>query len=343
MVVVLVFGAHAYQNRAHGSANLIPGKFRIMFYNVENLFDTRDDPKKNDNEFLPGSKKKWNIFRYKEKLNKIFQVVTAVGEGIPPDLIGLCEVENRYVLYDLVSETPLLKYNYRFLHNESPDARGIDVALLYNPATVSVIDTSFINISPAGNDAFLTREILYAMLEVFSGDTLHVFVNHWPSRYGGEKASRPKRIIAANILKHATDSLLTLNAGSKIIVMGDFNDNPGDDSMKEILGARCPDRTITKQTLYNLMCDIAKDSNKGTLKYRSEWSVFDQIIVSGSLLLNEGKMRTGIDQASIYQNEFLLEKDQKYMGEKPFRTYHGPAYHGGYSDHLPVYTDLFLY
>ena len=338
--VILVAGFLGFSRGKHLSS---AGRVRVMFYNVENLFDTKDDPRKNDNEFLPGSKKNWSDYRYRQKLTNIYQVMTAVGEGSIPDMAGLCEVENKSVLFDLIRETPLLKYNFRFIHKDSPDQRGIDVCLLYNPATISIIDTAFIRVTKADEHPLKTRDILYAKVKLLTEDTLHVFVNHWPSRYGGEKKSVVKRVAAARILRNYTDSLFKLNKNANILIMGDFNDEPGDLSLAEVLNAKCPVERTVNHLLYNLTCHVMDDKNEGTHKFRSEWSVFDQIIVSGGLLQESGSVVCDNDGARVFNDKFLLENDERYMGKKPFRTYYGPQYHGGYSDHLPVYVDLFLF
>ena len=200
---------------------------RLMFYNVENFFDTVDDPKTNDNDFTPDGSMRWTQSRYIEKRNNIFRVITHVGEWDPPAIVGLCEIENRSVLDDLAKNTPLAKYPYRIVHKESPDPRGIDVALFYRSDYLKCIAQQFIRVRFADNRK-RTRDILYATLCTAKDDTLHVFVNHFPSRVGGQRQSDPSRMLAASLIRQKVDSIFSRNALANIIVTGDMNDAPSD-------------------------------------------------------------------------------------------------------------------
>lgn len=314
-------------------------ELRFMFYNTENLFDTFDDSTTLDNDFLPEGNYHWTKNRYTSKINKVYKVIAGVGGWTPPDIIGLCEIENRYVLEQLTKNTPLLKHNYKIVHKNSPDRRGIDVGLLYNLKTISPIKEEFINVNDFENSQFLTRDILYFKC-LAQKDTLHFFINHWPSRWGGQFQSEPKRLLAAKTLRLKVDSIFIINPASKIIVSGDFNDTPSDKSLTEILNAKTNFDPTKTSDLYNLSFSYC-NNQCGTHKYREGWACLDQIIVSGGLLM-ENNMYTTPSSAHVFAQPFLLEDDTKYNGQKPFRTYIGMRYNGGFSDHLPVYLDLFL-
>jgi len=306
------------------------GDYRIMFYNVENLFDTVNNPRTDDEEYLLEGTKRWNSYKYWEKLKKIFQVIAAVGEESPPEIIGLCEVENSTPLYNLVYDLPLSKYKYKIIHKESPDLRGIDVAILYRYDKVKLLSKKFIRVKVRENPNWTTRDILYAKLKTTT-DTLHVFVNHWPSRWGGELRSKPYRLAAAEHLKKAVDSVQKSNPAAKVIIMGDFNDEPQNESVQRLLST----------TIINLSDTLERKCRCGTLKFKSEWQMFDQILVSKALL-TDGKLMLNQNSLKVFNPEFLLLRDNSYGGNKPFRTYLGPRYQGGYSDHLPVVFDLFI-
>ncbi len=313
-------------------------KARIVFYNVENLFDTDDDSLTNDEEFLPEGSKKWTNYRFYNKLNKIYKVMAAIGEDEPPEIIALAEIENGFVLHQLINKTPLSKYPYRMIHSDSPDKRGIDVAIIYRSDRVTLRNREFIPVR-FGNSQKTTRDILMAEFMVNGEEDLHLFVNHWPSRYGGQQKSKPYRMQAAQNLKSKTDSIFQNSISANIIICGDFNDDPDDVSLTEGLEALILSREISETELYNLSYTTRENCSCGTLKYRSEWNFFDQFIVSGSML-NEKGIRTN-NSFQVFRPEFLLENDAKYGGYKPFRTYQGPLYKNGFSDHLPVYLDIF--
>ncbi len=306
------------------------GEITFMFYNVENLFDIKDDPFTADEEFTPEGDKRWTRDRYYGKIDRIGRVITAVGGWSMPAIVGLCEIENASVLYDLAGHRLLKKYDYHVIHKESPDQRGIDVALMYRPDVFSPIASSWVRIDFEMDSSMRTRDILYSKGSVFGKDTLHVLINHWPSRWGGVQASQPKRIEVARHLKTLTDSLLLADPAVNIIIAGDFNDTPADSSISVILGAVPPEED-NASALINLSVNFS-----GTLKYRSDWEVYDQIIVSASALELEHSGLV-IRDADVFSEGFLLDDDEKYLGRKPFRTYSGPQYLGGFSDHLPVF------
>jgi predicted extracellular nuclease len=311
-------------------------EYRIMFYNAENLFDVVDDSLTNDEEFTPAGNLHWTSKRYAIKLRNTSKVIIATGGWQPPDVIGLCEVENRQVLQDLIRKTPLSKFDYRIVHEDSPDKRGIDVALIYNAKKVENLFSTSYRIKR--KDLF-TRNILY-MKAKLGNDTCHFFVNHWPSRAAGQLESEKNRFAAARLLKHLTDSLFALDPNAGILIMGDFNDEPSDESISVKLNAKVSWTNPAPRSLYNLAATTHAGLAMGTLKYQGEWNTFDQVIVSGKLLSGGHTLNISSDGYRILQNTFLLESDKTYNGFKPFRTYRGFIFQGGYSDHLPVYVDL---
>jgi predicted extracellular nuclease len=314
-------------------------EMRIMFYNVENLFDTINDPDKNDEDFLPDGNHHWNSWRYSQKLKNIYKVATAVGGWEPPDVIGVCEIENLLVLEQLIRWTPLKNFNYEIVHFESPDNRGIDVGLLYRPDKFQPLTEEAINVNFEDNPDFKTRDILYIKALVFGKDTLHLFVNHWPSRYGGAVESEPKRILAAATARKKIDEILTSNPSANILLMGDLNDYPEDISISESLKAKGKLSELKRGELFNLMYDKAA-KHEGSHKYQSHWGALDQMIVSPNMLDEKNELRVKNNNAFIYRNPFLMKDDERWMGTKPNRTYEGFKYTGGFSDHLPIFLDL---
>src|SRR6056297_373739 len=314
--------------------------YKIMFYNVENLFDTKNDSLKNDEEFLPDGDRYWTKFKYYQKLKNIYKVIIAVGGWNPPAIVGVCEIENRKVLTDLVNNTPLVKFEYQIVHHESPDRRGIDVGLLYRKNLFTPIYNKAIKVVLSDNPDFRTRDILYVKGVANKTDTLHIFINHWPSRWGGQLESEANRIAAARALKNTTDSIITINPCSNIIITGDFNDTPVNKSLKDILQANLLFKTIESDKLYNASYYLQQTQNTGSHKYQGEWAMFDQFIVSGNMLNNKNRLYTTLDNVHIFSQDFLMEPDESFFGYKPNRTFIGYRYNGGYSDHLPIYLIL---
>jgi predicted extracellular nuclease len=312
-----------------------PSEMKIMFYNVENLFDPSDEPNKIDEEFMPAEMRHWTYKRYWQKLSNISKVIVAVGGWDAPALVGLCEVENRKTMEDLTGRVALKNLKYKFIHKESPDERGIDVALLYRETLFKPVHEEFIQINFPGDPDQKTRDILYASGVVPTGDTLHVFVNHFPSRYGGELVSEPNRTFVAKTLRNKVDSLFARNPQSLIVIMGDFNDHPDNRSIHDVLAAREMKPPFADTELYNLFA-IHHAQGNGSYKFQGQWGALDQMIVSGALLGGKQPVSTNQDNARVFRADFLLEKDK--IGDKPFRTYLGMRFNGGYSDHLPVYT-----
>lgn len=325
------------------SGSLIQGKsgkrvFRVMCYNVENYFDCVDDSLTRDEEYLPGGIRGWNYNRYVRKQYNIARVIAAVGAWEPPALVGFCEVESRRGLFDLV-RGPLNNLHYRFIHHDSPDARGVDVALLYLPEMFKVLHDEPLRIRFTDAPNSTTRDILYFCGRIPSGDTLHVFVCHFPSRLGGELESADRRSDAANMLRKQVNFIQEKDARANILIMGDFNDYPDNTSLHDVLQAQEPREPFRKECLYNLMFPLHKEG-KGTHKHEAEWGALDQIIVSGYMLDQQQGLYTTPADVHIFNVDFLLEDDMKYLGKKPFRTYSGMKYVGGFSDHLPVYIDF---
>lgn len=309
---------------------------RIMFYNVENLFDTIDNPDKSDEEFLPDGVRNWGGYRFYIKLQRLSQVIVAAGENGFPAVIGMCEIENQQVLESLIHFTPLKKINYGIVHHESPDSRGIDVAMLYRKDMFLPHFYRAIKVSDPADPSFTTRDILYVK-GLLGTDTMHFFVNHWPSKYGGVSATKPRRALAASVLRAQTDSLLACNPLANIVIMGDLNDSPSDKSVVEVLGAK-PVGKPSPSGLYNLAYPLAK-KGIGTNKYRSKWDLIDQFIVSRNLV-SKGGMASHPDAFSVFSPSYLLVKDENNLGEKLNRTFVGVKYNGGFSDHLPILLDL---
>jgi endonuclease/exonuclease/phosphatase family metal-dependent hydrolase len=309
--------------------------FRFAFYNVENLFDLVDDPKTEDDEFTPEGKKNWTEERYLKKLNQLAEVI---GDMNYPAVVGFCEVENATVLKDLIEKTKLKEYRYKYVHYDSPDKRGIDNALIYMDGvfTMTSSDITRIDFPKEIVEDYTTRDILHVEGVFRSRDTMHFFINHWPSRIGGEKESQPKRVYVATQLRKHTNNILTKNPNARIVITGDFNDEPNNDSVLSVLDARPIGDKIENNKLYN--CSYQLDAEgKGSYNYQGDWNMLDQFIVSGYLLNPAAKLT--ITEAQIFHPNYLIHQDKK-DGPKPNRTYGGNKYFGGYSDHFPVFVEV---
>ncbi len=314
--------------------------FRIVFYNIENLFDPTDDSLKNDDAFTPEGFNHWTYKKMRKKVNDIAKVLLAIGEREPPVIIGLAEIENLYVLKQLCYNSPLKKYRYHIVHYESPDMRGIDVAMLYRKEKFNLLHSEPISVIFPFEPQSKNRDILYAIGTFPNGDSLHLFINHWTSRYGGYAATIPKRNYYAQLIRNKADTLLQQNPQSYILITGDLNDYPTDESVSQVLQAS--ELNNGEATLYNLMFRFLKMANMGTHKREDFWGCLDQMIVSKALVNKESSLQVKDHEAHIFNADFLLEPDEKYGGDKLFRTYLGPKYIGGYSDHLPIYLDIQL-
>lgn len=313
----------------------------IGFYNLENLFDVYDDPNTFDEDFTSKGKEKWTESTYREKLGKMAFTISQIGQQetyLPPAILGVCEIENRDVLEDLIKEPALLPFNYGIVHFESPDLRGIDVGLLYRqdlfkPNNVESHELVLYDNRDPGKRVY-TRDQLVVSGNL-DGELVHFIVNHWPSRSGGEKYSSPKREAAAFLNKRIIDSIQKKDPYAKIITMGDFNDDPHNKSLSKILNAKPKRADLQLKDMYNPMATIS-EKGIGSLAYRDGWNLFDQIIVSQGLLSNEGY---NFYKAEVFNPGFLRTPTGQYRGY-PFRSFGGGGYSGGFSDHFPVYVLL---
>ena len=304
----------------------------IAFYNIENLFDTKDDITKHDDDFLPQAERRWTTKRYKNKIRKVGKVIAKIGakgNEHPPAIIGLAEVENRHVVKDLVEGKHLKDIDYGIAHFDSDDERGIDVALLYNKAVFELEHTEPFSVyfeKEEGVQDF-TRDILLVTGQL-NGEQIHIIVNHWSSRREGEKETEYKRLAAAERVNDITKILQEKYRNPKVIVMGDFNDTPQSNSLISIENG---------SQLYNPFKTIST-LDKGSLNHKFQWLIFDQILFSTNFL-DSKFTKFDIGEADVFNSKFLTEYKGKYKG-LPFRTYVGKRYKGGYSDHFPVYLEL---
>ncbi|PWE00810.1 endonuclease/exonuclease/phosphatase family protein [Marinilabilia rubra] len=313
----------------------------VGFYNLENLFDTIDAPDVRDEEFTPRSEKQWDANRYQRKLQNMASVIAGIGsvEDVgAPAVMGLCEMENIKVLEDLVATDRLKSYNYKIIHEDSPDKRGIDVALIYHPESFTPDDYRAVPllISDEEGNRIYTRDQLIVSGEL-NGERLHFIVNHWPSRYGGKERSIPLRNAAGKLTRSLVDSIRAENDDAKIVVMGDLNDDPVDESVKKYLMAGVTPQAGGGDSLFNATAPLFFEG-RGTLCYRDFWNLFDQIVVTPNLIKKSpGKYH--IVKTEIYDKQYLRQQEGDYSGY-PFRTFVGSWYHGGYSDHFASYIVL---
>jgi len=314
----------------------------IGFYNLENLHDTIFDADTNkimQDDYTPTGDKKWNTEKYYHKLKNLSKVIAEMATEIVPDglaILGIAEIENKNVVDDLVKTEKLKGRNYQVVHYESPDKRGIDVGLIYNPNYFKLESSKSFRLKSEGEEKFFTRDQLLVS-GYLNGEMIHVIVAHWPSRSGGEKKSAPKRIAAADLGRSIIDSLLAYDAKAKIIYMGDLNDDPTNISVKKHLNTVDKPELVKDNTLFNPMESFYK-KGIGTLAYRDTWNLFDQLIVSPGLVGNDYSSYKFYN-AKVFNKNYLKQTTGQYAGY-PFRTHAGGAYTGGYSDHFPVY--LFL-
>ena len=311
----------------------------IGFYNLENLFDTLDSPTTNDADFLPNGRLLWNSEKYSSKQANMAKIISLLAVDKTPDgvaLLGVAEVENRKVLEDLVAQEAIKKRNYQIVHFDSPDERGIDVGLLYQAKYFTVTSSQAVPVmitEPNTGDRDFTRDVLY-VAGLFGGEPLHVLVNHWPSRSGGESASAWKREAAAQVCRGIVDSLLAIDANTKIVVMGDLNDDPNNKSVAKVLKAVRNSNKIKSDEMYNPMYDLFQNGT-GTLAYRDAWNLFDQLIVSHGLVWKKTK-GWQFYKPVVFSEPWMFQEDGAFRGY-PLRTFVGEIFLDGYSDHLPVY------
>lgn len=307
-----------------------PNKVSVGFYNLENLFDTKNDPANLDDDFTPEGFKKWNGYKYDKKIAKLSSVISKIGKadtGFAPSLLGVAEIENKSVLEDLIATDALKDEGYGIVHYDSPDERGIDVGLLYKKAHFEVLESEPLTLylTAKNGERDYTRDILYVK-GVLSGTEVHVLVNHWPSRRLGANDTVDKRISAAQRNREIIDGLIEKDPDVRIIVMGDFNDGPHDESVR---------KHLAQTDLYNPMLYLST-RYEGSLNYRSEWFTFDQILMTNNFVRMYDNALL-YDRSEIFNEFFLTEYKGRFKGN-PFRTYAGPRYLGGYSDHFPVFS-----
>lgn len=337
--LVLLFAVTGLQ-AANSQTGMTAGL--VAFYNVENLFDTINSPGVDDIEFTPQAPKRWNTERYFRKIDNLAGVISGIGkdEGLPggPHILGLCEVENREVIEDLVSHRSLVHLNYRIVHYNSPDARGVDVALIYQPDFFVLTASKSYDLpleSSSGDEYFSRSQLVVSGL--FMDEKMHFIVNHWPSRRSGASASERLRVSAAQLTRSIVDSLQIADPEAKIVVMGDLNDDPRDASVRKHLRAIGRESALKPGDLFNPMDELFR-KGVGTLAYRDRWNLFDQMIVSQSLL---GKDYSSFRllHARVYIKEKMTQDDGRFRGY-PLRSFVGDQYMEGYSDHFPVYIIL---
>jgi len=331
VLITLAPGLSAQQNLKAGV---------IAFYNLENLFDTLDTPGVLDEEFTPEGPNKWSGRRYLEKIDNMALAVSRIGEDEGwkggPAIIGVSEIENRSVLEDLAAHPLLKESNYQVVHYDSPDLRGVDVGLMYRPRFFRVTSSAspVLNINDENGERVFTRDQL-VVSGIFDGEPMHFIVGHWPSRSGGELTTRPRRNAAAALSRHLVDSLMAIDPGAKIFVMGDLNDDPTDESLRKYLLAAPEADRLKKGELYNTMFPLFR-KGIGSLYYRDGMNLFDQIIITPSLISDDYSTYK-FRHARVFNSSFLVQKDGQYKGY-PLRSFVGTVWQGGFSDHFPVYT-----
>ena len=316
--------------------------FRVMFYNVENLYDTINNPHTQDDDFTPEGNLHWNSFRYHRKIEEVSKVISSLGGEYPPAIVGLCEVENDQVMKDLTIHSSLAKHKYRYVITKSKDLRGSNISFLYQRDQFRLLSKKTYSPHFDNIDKYTSRDILHVTGEVVNGDTLDIFICHYPSRSEGIAKSEPFRLTVSKLLKQKVDSLKKKRKTPRVIIMGDFNDYPNNASIKDILKAKEIISKPDPPLLYNLFYGSSNNNEIGSYKYNGKWGFLDQFIVSGSLLDSEKNTHLISNEAYVYSPEFLLDYDEKHGGKKPLRTYSGWKYIGGFSDHLPIYFDLYI-
>tara|TARA_B100000768_G_scaffold181721_1_gene205984 strand:+ start:1588 stop:2631 length:1044 start_codon:yes stop_codon:yes gene_type:complete len=312
----------------------------IAFYNVENLFDTINDPKTWDDDRTPKGKDRWTSIIYEKKLKNIARVIADIGSDLTnsaPSIIGLCEIENKTVLNDLIKTKALENENYGIIHYDSPDERGIDVAMLFKKNRFSPVSSKTfpLYLSKKNGTIDYTRDHLLVSGNL-DQDPIHFIINHWPSRSGGQMRSEPNRILAGKLNKKIIDSILMVNPKANIISMGDFNDNPSDRSIKPILNTVFKKTKIKKNQLYNPMEELFK-KGYGSYRYKGKWDMIDQFFLSQNLVENSNGLF--FLKAAVFNKKYLINPSGKYEGY-PFKSFAGGKFLNGYSDHFPIYLYL---
>ncbi|TCZ70565.1 endonuclease/exonuclease/phosphatase family protein [Flaviaesturariibacter aridisoli] len=350
LFIILLFNAFAQQPPAQGrtSEAASGGKQTykvavIAFYNLENFYDTTDNPIVDDQEFLPSGARNYNTKIYMDKVGKLATVLSEIGTEVSPDgpaIIGVAEIENDTVLHDLVNHPKLKARGYQIVHYDSKDLRGVDVALLYNPKYFTPEASAPLQVNlPVGakEGRRFTRDVLWVKGKL-DGEPINLYVNHWPSRVGGEERSAPGRAAAARVSKQHSDSLLKIDPNTKFVIMGDLNDDPISPSVAKVLGAKGDAKDVQPGGIFNPWVHMY-NNGIGTLAYQDAWSLFDQIMISQAWLPRQQEGYFFFQQ-KIFNKEYLTENQGRYRGY-PMRTWDGMSYRGGYSDHFPTYL-IFL-
>jgi len=310
----------------------------LAFYNWENLFDTiPNNPEGRDLEFTPGGPRQWDSRKYKEKIHNLAFAISKFATKVTPygpAIIGVSEIENRAVMEDVVRQPELRDWHLKVVHHDSPDARGVDVGLLYNPRYFKLENVTNHRLTAV---SFRTRDQMCVVGSLL-GQRIAVIVNHWPSRLGGQERSEPNRIAAAELCKHIADSLWNVDPDMGVIIMGDLNDDPMDKSCAKVLGASKDAKGVKAHGFFNPWWKKL-DEGIGTLAYKSAWNLFDQIIISGNLVEGTDKSKWHFHEAKVLNFDFLKDTEGNRVGY-PKRTYSSGSYLGGYSDHFP--TEIFL-
>jgi hypothetical protein len=312
----------------------------IAFYNLENLFDTIHQEGVNDYEFLPDGKNAWNSEKYWSKIQNMAKVISQIGTASTPTgpiILGVSEIENRTPLEDLVADPQIKERNYQIVHHDGPDRRGVDVALLYNPAFFTLDNSISYRLYIPNNPDFKTRDQLLVK-GTLMGEEFHFIVVHWPSRSGGEATSRPLRLAAAGLSKHIFDSIMAIKPDAKIIIMGDFNDDPTDKSIATVLKATSDKKKLSSGNYFFNPSEILFKNGIGSLAYRDTWNMFDQIIMTPSIY-TDNRQTLSYYHFKVFNEKWMRQTSGQYK-DYPLRTFAGGAWTNGYSDHFPVYTLL---
>jgi len=328
----LLFSQKLDKNKKYFIAN-------IGFWNVENLYDTLNDQWKNDEEFTPVGTNAWNGSRYWTKIDRLAEVIGMMGTDVSPDglaILGLCEIENKSVVEDLVKSKRIASRNYQVVHIEGPDARGVDPSFIYNPVYFKVSKAVSYHVTLVTDSSHKTRDIL-VVSGLFVGEPLTVLVNHWPSRRGGEAASRPNRNAAAKVARHIADSITKLDPKNKVVIMGDLNDDPDNVCVKDVINTYGDLKKRQAEKYFNPM-ETPFKQGVGTLAWGDSWNLFDQTILNDAWYPTEYKTWQYYN-VRIFNKPFLKSDFGNFKGY-PFRTYSGGAYTAGYSDHFPVYITI---
>ena len=332
LALYLVFSASGIFAQETGN------RFTILFHNVENLFDTEDAPLFEDEAFTPDGAMRWTEDRYEKKITDLARVILSVPEKELPAVIGLAEVENRKVLQDLVAARGIRRAGYEIVHEEGEDPRGIECALLYRTDLFRYISHELIPIEDPVDPQYRYRGILHVHGKAPDGSSLHLFINHWKSRSEGVAETERQRMFSAITLRRALDLLLARESDFRVIIMGDFNDEPTNRSITNGLAASNKRKNIHLGDHYNLYHDLHNIHNEGSYVYQGRWNMLDQVIVSYNLLNAERGLTTGFDGGKILKKEWMMTGDDKNGTLIPAATYRGKEYLGGPSDHLPLYV-----